>query len=59
VLQAFGLEVSQLTVRLSWKRRSACEREAGGEAFAGQSKKKTNGKFFYIEEISRPEVWTS
>jgi len=34
VLQAFGLEASQLTVRLSWKRRSDCEGEAGGEEFA-------------------------
>jgi hypothetical protein len=50
VLQAFGLEASQLTVRLSWKRRSACEGGAGGEEFSGQGEKKTNSKFLYEEQ---------
>ena len=51
MLQAFGLEASQLTVRLSWKRRSACEGGAGGEAFSGQGEKKTTSQL-YTGEIS-------
>ena len=47
----FGLEGSQLTVRLSWKRRSACEGGAGGEAFSGQGEKKTTSQL-YTGEIS-------